>query len=401
MCSFLRKMWCKSWMEPKEPFEPRAAVLLTLRGADPFLKDCVQGLLRQEYADYTVFFVFDSDSDPALPVVEELLARETPRSPGCKWEIVVVDEHLETCSLKCNSLVHVIETLDDSFQVVAILDADTQPFPSWLRQLVEPLSDPRYAVTSGLRWYVPEFTNWGSLVRMLWNVAAVNQMVFSQIPWGGSFALRREVFITGGLLERWKQTFTDDVSSYSIVRKMGARVMVTPSLLMVNREFCRTSSFYAWVKRQLLIAKLYHPNWGLIVGQAFFLSAPLVLAVILAIYGIYVRNWQIVGWNVGALVLYITGVFGAFVLMDGDVRRYLRQNDETISRQTVWGLCKTSVAIALTQVVYSVAICGIFRMKKVEWRGITYFITKPDRIQMKKFIPYSEIQKEGKGLESL
>ena len=399
--SFLYKMRHKGWAEPEEPYEPKAAVLLALRGADPFLKYCIQGLLHQNYPNYTIFFMVDSASDPALPVVKDILAQETSISPGCKSEIVIVDEHFDSCALKCNSLVHVIEKLDESFQVVAILDADTRPFPTWLRQLVEPLSDPRFAATSGLRWYVPDQTNWGSLVRMNWNVAAVCQMVLSRIPWGGSFALRREVFFEGGLLERWKHTLTDDVPTYPVVKAMGAKTMVTPSLLMVNREFCRLASFYPWVKRQLLLAKLYHPNWRLVVGQAFSIFMLPAVAFVLAILGLCLQDWTLFGWNLATFLLYVLGVLGADIIIDGSVRRYLRENGENIPRQTLGGIVKSAISIVLTQFVYMSAICGVFRMKKTVWRGITYHVTPPDTIKMEKFIPYSTDSKEENKQESL
>ena len=401
MYNFLYKMRHKVWAEPKEPYEPKAAVLLALRGADPFLKYCIQGLLHQNYHDYKIFFMVDSASDPALPVVKEILAQETAVSPGCKHEIVVVDEHFDSCALKCNSLVHVLEKLDESFQVVAILDADTRPFPTWLRQLIEPLSDSRFAATSGLRWYIPEQTNWGSLVRMLWNVAAICQMVLSRIPWGGSFALRREVFTKGGLLERWKHTLTDDVPTYSTVKAMGAQVVVNPSLLMVNREYCHLASFYHWVKRQLLLAKLYHPNWWLVVGQAFFLFALPATTITLAIYGLCLKDWTLFNLNIASFVIHMMGVLGADIIIDGSTRSYLRENGENIPRQTVEGLVKTSISIVLTQMVYTSAICGVFRMKKTVWRGITYHITPPDTIKMEKFIPYSTDSKEENTKESL
>lgn len=401
MYVFLYKMRHKGWVKPKESFEPKTAVLLTLRGADPFLKYCIQGLLRQNHSDYTVFFIVDSSSDPALPVVREILDQEKAKSPGCKCEIVVVDEHFETCAMKCNSLVHVIEKLDETFQVVAILDADTRPFPTWLRQLVEPLSDSRFVATSGLRWYVPDQMNWGSLVRMLWNVAAICQMVFSRIPWGGSFALRREVFTKGGLLERWKHTLTEDVPTYPVVKAMGSQVAVNPSLLMVNREFCRLASFYPWVKRQLLLAKLYHPKWWLIVGQAFFLFMLPTTVFALTICGLCLQNWTLFGWNLASSLLYILGVWGADIIIDGSVRRYLRENGETIPHQTLGGILKTAFSIVLTQIVYTGAICGVFRMKKTAWRGITYHITPPDTIKMEEFIPYAKFTQESNAKESL
>lgn len=401
MHSFIYSMRHKSWNEPKETFEPKTAVLLTLRGADPFLKYCIQGLLRQDYSDYTVFFIVDSSSDPALPVVKEILDQEKAKSPGCKCEIVVVDEHWDSCALKCNSLVHVIEKLDESFKVLAILDADTRPFPTWLRQLVEPLSDPRFAATSGLRWYVPDQANWGSLIRMDWNIAAVCQMFFSQVLWGGAFALRREVFFEGGLTERWKHTLTDDVTAYKIVKKMGNRVKVTPTLLMLNREVCKTSSFYSWVQRQMFFVKLYHPNWWFIVGQAFFISMLPCIAFMLAIYGLCQKDWALLVLNICTFLVYGLAVLGAFTIIDHSVRQYLRENGEAIPLQTVRGFIKTVCAILFTQIVYAAAICRVFRMKKTVWRGITYHITGPDTVQMEKFIPYSEIARKNNSTESL
>ncbi len=401
MFAFLRKMWRKEWTTPVTPFEPKAAVILTLRGADPSLSRCVEGVLRQKYRDYTIFFAVDHLSDPALPVVEKLLTNsELPENPSRKCEIVVIEEHLETCALKCNSLVHVISTQEADFEVVALLDADTRPSEGWLRQLVEPLSDSRFSATSGLRWYVPERDNWGSLIRMLWNVAAVNQMVFSQIPWGGSLAIRRNVFFEGGLLERWKYTFTDDVSLLSVIYGMGKRVMVTPSLLMLNRETCRLSAFYPWVKRQLMMAKLYHPKWGVVVGQAFFLSAPLGIVFALGLYGLRLGNGTLTAWSFGGFALYILGVLGAFVIMDGSVRKYLRTQGESVSRQTVRGLLKTMISIALTQIVYTFAICGVFRLKNIAWRGVWYRIGRSGNVQLVEYIPYAEVEREKPPVDS-
>lgn len=236
---------------------------------------------------------------------------------------------------------------------------------------------------------------------MLWNVAAVCQMVFSQIPWGGSLALRREVFTEGDLLERWKHTLTEDVPTYQTVKAMGAQVRVNPSLLMVNREFCRMGSFFPWVKRQLLLAKLYHPKWWLIVGQAFFLFMLPFTVFTLTIYGFCTKDWTLFGWNLASSLLYVGGVLGADIIIDGSVRRYLRENGEIISRQTLWGIVKSSFSIVLTQIVYTAAICRVFGMKKTVWRGITYHITPPDTIQMEKFIPYAEINATSNAQESL
>lgn len=389
---FLHRMHRKAWHVPERPFEPKTAVILTLRGADPFLNRCVEGLMKQDYRNFTLFFVVDHETDPALPIVRELMARNRDAGPEC--QLVIVREHLKTCALKCNSLVHVVKTLDASWEVVVTVDADTTPRPNWLRELVEPLSDSRFAVTSGLRWYVPDRNNFGSLIRMLWNIAAVNQMAFSQIPWGGSLAIRRDVFEKGQLLETWKRTFTDDVPIFAVVRKMGARTIVTPSLLMVNREVCTLRAFYPWVKRQVLYARLYHPAWGLVLGQAFFLTAPLIAAFGLGVYALGASLPSVAAWSFGAIAAYVLGVLGALLIMDGDVRRYLRGQGEFIPAQTFGFAVKTMFAIALTQAVYSFAILGIYRMKKVLWRGVWYAIDARKNVQMIEYVPYVELQEK-------
>ena len=399
MFGFLHKMWHKGWKVPKEVFEPKTAVILTLRGSDPFLVQCIHGLLTQNFLNYTVFFVFDNLSDPAHSEVEKIVQNCTDRSSGCSIQTLIADEFPGTCSLRCNSAAYAISRLDESFEIVAILDADAIPSPNWLRQLIEPLSDSRFTACSGIRWYVPQNNNFASLVRMLWNIAAVNQMVFCEMPWGGSLAIRREAIFRDGWLERWRQRFADDVPTYKEVCRLKSHVMVTPSLLMLNRETCSFASFYPWVKRQLLIAKLYHPQWKMVVGQAFFLFSLPTVSFALTIYGLCLKNWTLFYWNIASFLLYVIGVFGAFVIMDGSVRRYLRKTGENIPRQTVGGLVKTSVSIILTQFVYAMAICGVFRMKKVSWRGITYQIGPGDRVQMEKFVPYAEIVKATKATQ--
>ena len=52
---------------------PRAAVILCVRGLDPFLAASVKGLLRQDYPRYDVWIVVDSVRDPAWPVVNSLV----------------------------------------------------------------------------------------------------------------------------------------------------------------------------------------------------------------------------------------------------------------------------------------------------------------------------------------
>ncbi|MCA9269551.1 MAG: glycosyltransferase family 2 protein, partial [Planctomycetales bacterium] len=116
---------------------PRATVIVALRGADPFLQDCLQAAMRQDYPDYQVLAIVDRADDPSWPTLNKIAAEAPPgrlradvlRSPGA------------TCSLKCSSLVQAIGQLDEACELVALLDADCVTHATWLRELAAPFAD--------------------------------------------------------------------------------------------------------------------------------------------------------------------------------------------------------------------------------------------------------------------
>ena len=48
----------------------KVAVILCLRGTDPFLPDCIKAILSQDYPSFDLLIVIDNESDPARAVVE-------------------------------------------------------------------------------------------------------------------------------------------------------------------------------------------------------------------------------------------------------------------------------------------------------------------------------------------
>src|SRR5438105_2967893 len=71
--------WRHSRVTPAAPAPcPRVAVILCLRGADPSLDACLNGLLHQDFPHYQVQIVVDNRTDSAWPRVHDHLARGTP-----------------------------------------------------------------------------------------------------------------------------------------------------------------------------------------------------------------------------------------------------------------------------------------------------------------------------------
>src|SRR6516162_5459937 len=65
-------------------YQPKTAVILCLRGGDPFLSACLNGVLNQDYPDYDVRIVVDAKSDPSWRVAEAAIAR----SPSSRVQLL-------------------------------------------------------------------------------------------------------------------------------------------------------------------------------------------------------------------------------------------------------------------------------------------------------------------------
>ena len=97
----------------------------------------------------------------------------------------------------------------------------------------------------------------GSLVRYLWNAAAVVQMYWYGIGWGGSLAIRTSFLDEPDLLERLENAFGEDSTICRCAKEHGYRIAFAPSLMMVNRETCSVKGVFGFLERQMLSVRLH------------------------------------------------------------------------------------------------------------------------------------------------
>ncbi|MBE9214083.1 glycosyltransferase family 2 protein [Plectonema cf. radiosum LEGE 06105] len=376
---------------------PIATIVLCLRGADPFLPKCLEALLNQNYPNYELQIVVDNYQDPAWEMVTQ-----TVKNIAVKHvKINCLRVARSTCSLKCSALLQAVSELDDNCQVVALVDADTIVHSNWLRELISPLTDPQIGATTGNRWYLPQGRYWGSVIRYIWNVAAVAQMQFYRIPWGGSLAIKTEIFRQTGLLSKWEQAFNEDTMIQHILQQQGLTVKFVPSILMLNREECDLKSFFAWVKRQLLCSRLYHNSWSAIAIHGILTTVLPLTAIMLLLITYLNGEWSINGYFAGGLAIYIVTQLLCLVILEYQVRGIFQQKGETVPSVDIRTIFKVLLALPLTQIVYSLALTSAMFMRQVEWRGITYQIKGPWDIKLVKYQPYSYSEKPVDSILSL
>ena len=397
VCGFV---WVFRKTRPAEvpaEWQPKTAVILCLRGPDPFLDDCITALLDQDYANYGVRIIVDSRQDPAWEIAQEIV----DRCPMAEVSIEELRPRRATCSLKCSSVLQAFDDLDESYEVAALLDADTIPHRTWLRELVAPLAQPDVGATTGNRWYLPVRPTCGSLVRHAWNAAAVVQMYFYHIPWGGTLALKLDVFRHSDLADRWAHAFCEDTMLYEVVQRRVQRVQFVPSLMMVNRETCTLGGFYHWVRRQLLAARLYHPGWLTVAVHGILTSLAPLLALGLLLAGIAAGN-AAAAWSAAAALA--VSVFSSpllLILLERAVAQVIRRRGEPTRWLSAAGALKLFAAILLTKAVYLCALLSAIFVRAVHWRGIGYRIHGPWQIRITDDRPYEAVPEAVAGSRSL
>jgi cellulose synthase/poly-beta-1,6-N-acetylglucosamine synthase-like glycosyltransferase len=373
---------------------PKTAVILCVRGKDPYLQDCLDGLSRQDYPHYDIRVIVDHESDPAFPVVQA--ARD--RNSASNLKAGILENRRDTCTLKCSSLVEAVEDLDDTYEAIALIDADTVPHAGWLRELMTPFQDSKIGATTGNRWFVPANPSAGAVVRYFWNVFAIVQMAEFRIPWGGSLALKMEAVRESDLLERWSRAFCEDTMTVDVLRKMNLSLAFVPSLIMVNRENCSVRDFFQWVTRQLLTVRLYHPGWSRVLAHGMITSAiPLMIAGVLAA-GTWFSNAKPL-WMASAALGYLLLMLVLWILIETGIRRVLASRGESVRWMTPLAMIRLAAAIPLLQILYPAVLVKTLRIKEVAWRGMRYEIGGPWKIRYSGYEPYQTCkQKPGESL---
>ena len=364
---------------PTDAACPPAAIVLCLRGADPFLARTLDAILDQDYPNYLVRIVVDRPDDPVWPLVRA--AGERLRGEGVDWLADSLIERRTTCGLKCASLIQAYDSLPATIQVVALLDADTIPHRTWLRELVGALGPDDVGAATGQRWYMPGDPTTAALVRYLWNVAAVVQMFGWRIAWGGSLALKRTVIERARLNERWGEALCEDTMLRAQLAPLGLRTAFVPTLMMVNRESCDLGGFFRWVRRQLLVARLYHPAWLLVLLHGLSTSLTLAAGTVGAVVAWFTGKEFAAAALAGGVIGYQLTMALFLGLLESSVRRVVRRRGEPAEWLTGAGAVRAVGAIPLTQLIYSAALCSAATLKQVDWRGIEYRIDGPWRIR--------------------
>ena len=366
--------------------QKKTAILLPMRGADPYLARTLEALATQAYPDYRVVVIVDHVSDPAWTACQQFLQAH-PHAD--RFILQELEQKRATCSLKCSSLIQAVEQLDETFDWVVLTDADVVPHQTWLAELVAPLQDETIGLSTGQQWFVPNRPTFGSLVRSVWNSGAIVPTVLLGHPWAGSTAMRRADMMRSGLLEDWSQSIVDDGPMAAALNRIGLKVQFVPSVIMLNREQASVRFCWSYIRRMLTWSRLFETTYPLTVAHATLLQGSVAWTIglggVLLLQGL---------WSSALCTLMSVAVFW---LANGvayhEIRRAVQQHSHDCRQP--WPRLKlitwllTCAAVPVTHLIYAISAYRALSVREIKWREITYQIDRSGQVRMLEYRPFA------------
>lgn len=234
----------------------RARVLAPCKGVDLGLAANLRPLFEQDYGDYEIVFIVESADDAAAQTIERLIAE----NPHIEAQLIVAGRATET-GQKVHNLRRATADLPSNIEFLAFVDSDARPAPDWLRLLITRLDRENTGATTGYRWFVPARPTLANLMLYSINcsIAGLLGPGGFNLVWGGSWAIRTEVFEATGLHEAWYGTLSDDLVASRVLHRARLRVEFEPLCIVASPLDHKMSQAWGFLRRQFVIGRFYAP----------------------------------------------------------------------------------------------------------------------------------------------
>ncbi len=362
-------------------YRPRTVLIVPCKGLDSAFHQNITSFFKQDYENYLLWFVVDDEADPAFGELCELRDRLGTDSKAQDVQVLVAGRG-ESCSQKIHNLLHCYERITEDVEVLAFADSDICVRSDWLSNLLHPLRTAKNGVATGYRWFVPSKNNLASLALSAMN-AKVAQFLgntrFNQ-AWGGSMAIRVEVFRRLGLDKIWPKALSDDLSLSTAVKKVGMKVAFVPACLVASYESTTWPKLFEFGRRQFLITRIYAPRtWWFALLSSLYSVLGIWAAAGLAIYAATIRHEHL-NLFVSVPVVFFANQLGRAVIRQRTADRLLAHE-----RRAMRAACIADILAcwAWSLLLLSFVIASAFG-RTIRWRSIRYKLLSPTEIIVEK-----------------
>jgi len=254
--------------------------------------------------------------------------------------------------------------------VFVFVDSDTRVGNDWLHRIVAPLANASVGVATGYRWFISEHASFTSELRSVWNgsiASALGPNLRSNFCWGGSMAIRREIFEKLDIRERWRGTLSDDFTLTRAMKEAGLAIHFVPQALTVSTGHCTIGELVEFTNRQMKITRVYSPGlWMLSFFGSVVFNLVMLSSLVMVIFGRR-DNWNSTIAGIVFLIVAALSIGKSWYRLRA-VEYVLEEDWPEIDRQwmthdTLWLLAPALFLINCIAATFS---------RRVTWRGIEY-----------------------------
>src|SRR5438093_4472530 len=329
---------------------PPVSVLKPVRGLDFQCYENFASFCRQEYPDYEILFAVNDGEDPAVPVIQRIIAE----FPERRIRLLVGAEHLGA-NRKVNKLARLAREAQN--EVLVLTDGDVRVGSQFLREIVGPLADRKIgAVTCFYRGIAEknlgaEIEAVGASSDFFAGVLMAGWMEGITFALGASIATTKEWIAKMGGFEAIADTLADDYELGHRIAKAGGEVVLSREAVWTMYPAQTFRSFWDHQVRWARTVRLCRPlsYAGLLFTQGLPWA---VLAALVA-----PAKWIAGAYLLAYLVLRFAMAWTVGVWVVGD----------QVLRRKIW-------LVPLRDAVHFVIWLASFGSNHVRWGNVEYVI---------------------------
>jgi cellulose synthase/poly-beta-1,6-N-acetylglucosamine synthase-like glycosyltransferase len=353
--------------KPRSEYTPFCSIIAPCKGLDHDLEINLQALFEQDFPHYEVIFVVDSKEDESVKIIEKLISSRIP-SPKSR---LVVSGKAENEAQKVHNLREAILHAADEAKVFVFVDSDVRPNKDWLRNLVAPLQDEKIGCASGYRWFIGKSFGLATEMRSVWNASiasALGANIKNNFCWGGSMAIRREIFEMVGMREKWRGVLSDDFAMTRAMNEANLPIYHVPQSLTASLENCTFAQMLEFTTRQMKITRVYGTKFWVMsfIGSGLF-NFVMLTSFLLLFFG--VSFWF------PLIIILLVSIFsiGKSWLRLKAVKLVLKDYERELNRQ-FW--TQNTLWLFAPPLFFYNCVCALLS-RKITWRGIKYELKSP------------------------
>jgi len=327
--------------------QPPVTILKPLCGAEPGLYDNLRSFCTQDYPQFQIVFGLRDPCDPALTVVEQLVA-EFPSLPID----VVIEPRLHGCNHKVSNLINILGRAQHDLLVIA--DSDTRVGSDYLAAVTAPLLERHIGLVTCVYRGVPTQRIWSRLGAMYSNEWYIPSVLLTWLFRYESYVSGQTICISSATLQAVgglgavANHVADDYRLGELVRALGLRIFFSPYVLDGKHHEPTLDSLTKHELRWMRTLRVLRPS-------SFYLLF-LTFSLPLGLFGVVLTAAEPL-LSMAGLTAFCVAVFARLA-----VHFLHRLHDER-------PLCADLWLLAVRDLLTCYVWCRSFLISRVTWRG--------------------------------